>query len=793
MSKLNSTFPRADVNPEDKRKIDWLRRYAKAAFNDSETSASEMFRKAAPKWQENRDYALCRQTTDRYKPILGVDEGDDESWASVDWSVRKIVTKFRDIAINKVLLREFKIVCAPIDPMAKSELDEMYAADKAWIMMKQQAIATGNPDIINSPALMPKTGQPISMEELEMKMKYGAKLNVAIEAEQGVEFVFDYTGFPVYRRTAVEDEHDFGVGGYKEWLDENGMPDGRAVDVRNVVINNCRKRNFKDATHIGEVTEVPFTELSKYFTPVEMEEMAGKCANQYGNPRYIASNSDFNQAYDGFKALVLDLEIKSDDTIVYEKRVDRRGNVKTKRGKFEKRNSKSTIEIDGTTVKKFYPRTIENLYRVKWVIGTDFCYDYGLAFDIKREPIKKFAGRTTFSYHLISYAFDGMRCLSFMDRLRPLIDDYHVTHYKLQNLKNRMVSSGWAIDLDALESVTLQKGGEEMTAKQVLDLFFTTGILVYRGSTIDNTNPNRKPVEALTNSFAAELVELRNELARIVQDMRDVTGLNEVTDGSTPSDRMLNGVAGLANSSTNNALYSLMEADKLLTESYAKGIVQRLQQAVKRGDVEGVIKGLGADAVRHIKVTRDIAPHIWGITFKYKPTDEERQQILQQLNLKDANGQVDPEDICMAYNIDDTKELREYLAYRAKQRMKDAQAAAAANTQMTTKSQQDSAQFTSQLKIQELQVEWKLRTDYLNKQKEWDMKLLETKMSMQGDLDANKHAAGLTSDIISAGSQQAAATGGEGGEEGGDDFSEVPMEDENASLEDVAASQQPMQ
>lgn len=723
----NNLYPRHDVNPKEKQGEKWLLQYAKGAYHDSEKTAENIFWRAATKYQELRDIALGKASTDKYKPLLGLEEGQDESHLSIDWSNRPVASKFRDIALSKIIQRQFRITATPLDSLARSEMDTQLADMQAKIMLKQQAMAMGLGEIAQSPHLLTEPGEPEDLEELEMKATYNMKLNVAIEAEQGIELVFYQNDIELHRKKVIEDLFDLGVGGYKEWIDNNGMVRIRACEMSNMLVSFCRKPDFSDAVHMGEIIEVPLVEISQHFTPAQMEIIANANKGRFGNPQWIGDNSRYNEGFDGFKCQVLDLEILSDDVIVYEKRVDKRGNVHTNKGKWEKRNSDAKVVIDGKEVPKYYPRTITNVYRVKWVIGTDLVYDYGLAHNMKREPSKKLMGRTTFSYHLFSYNYDNMRAQSMMERLRPLYDDYMMTHFKLQNLKNRMIPNGWAIDLDALESVDLKASGEAMKPIQVLEMLFQSGVLVYRGSTLDNSNPNRKPVEPIMNSNHQELIALTNELQRIKMEMTEMIGLNVVTDSSSPSDRMLNGVAAMAQQATNNALYRIMGADKHLLERAAKGVVQRLQIAVKQGDVEGIVRALGEGTVRHLKVTQAIAPHIWGIMIQDIPSDEERQMLLQQLNLKDAQGQVDPEDIVTVYNIHNIKEARQYLAYKSKKRKQEAEQAALQQIEANKQSQIESAQAAEQAKRETLQFEYdlKLRNELAILEKQKEIKLLE--------------------------------------------------------------------
>lgn len=123
-------FPRNDINPASKNE-QWLLQYAKEVWQQK--GNCHIFYNHAEKYRIYRAYAMGMQSIAKYKPIMGVDEQEDTSHWAIDWSVRPIVSKFRDIAISKLLQREYNITATPIDPLAKDEADKYYADIKAQI------------------------------------------------------------------------------------------------------------------------------------------------------------------------------------------------------------------------------------------------------------------------------------------------------------------------------------------------------------------------------------------------------------------------------------------------------------------------------------------------------------------------------------------------------------------------------------------------------------------------------------------------------------------------------------
>jgi hypothetical protein len=243
-----------------------------------------------------------------------------------------------------------------------------------------------------------------------------------------------------------------------------------------------------------------------------------------------------------------------------------------------------------------------------------------------------------------------------------------------------------------------------------------------------------------------EFVALAGDLARLLQEMRDITGLNEVTDGSTPSDRMLNGVASMAMQATNNALYPMLYAEKTLLEKLAKGVIQRLQIAVKNGDVEGIAKALGTGTVKFIKVTDAIAPVVFGIMIEDRPTDEQKQMLMQQLATKDAQGQVDPDVYIKVMNTRNLKQAEMQLAYSVKKKQERDQQRALQLQQANTQTQIQSAQAAEEEKRKTMQMEHEFRMEQIKLEKEMEMqiKLAELQVKAQGNQLAHDAKVGTT-------------------------------------------------
>lgn len=722
-------YPPHDINPRDKD-MNWGIRYAKAAWSDwNYTVPRTCFFNAADKYQELRLYAQGKQPINKYKKLMNVDEQTNNTWLTVDWSVRPIVPKLRDIVISKMIQREYNIVCTPIDPEAKGELDQFYADTKAKIAMRK-VVEQQAPELASHPMLQPQQGDPLDFEELEMRMEFGEQFNRSKDAEQAIQLAFYWNNFRLFRREIHGDWFDCGPSGYKAWLDKDNRPKFRKPNPEAVITNYCRFPDFRDMIHAGEVVDVSLIDLAAMkdddgntvFSDEQIQLIKENIAGNWANPSLVGRNTNYYRPYDKQMVKVLDMQFFSYNELNYERNVNRRGNVMFNEADWEKRNNKKD---------KYLRKRIKVVYEIKWIIGTDLAYDFRLKKDMRRSRDPKKMAETTLDYKFYAPSFYEMRTLSYMERLMPLVDEYQMTNYKIQNALNRMVPNGWWIDLDALENVALNKGGTNLKPVDLLQMFYETGVLAGRSKDVMGDNVNYKPVIPIDNNSYEQLRVMYEHMQIVLAQMQSIIGLNELTDGSTPNPKTLNGVASIAVDSTNNSLYPLQFAERFLVEQLANDVMMLMQQAVKKGPVEGFAKALNTNSLHFIKVSEELPLREYGIMLDEKPTDDQKQLLLMQIQQDQAAGLLDSADALYIMNVYNVKQAQQMLAYKVRKNKEAAEKAKMMINQQTIQGQQQSAMMTEQAKQQTLQMEWSLKMQYMEREKQLEAMLQDRELQIK--------------------------------------------------------------
>lgn len=747
------TYPDPTVDPREKG-YDWILQYVRAMYADSRGYAPmNPVNSWQSKFAEIKMYAMGKQPIDNYKKQLLTNDQQDNSWLTIDWNPLALLPKYREIAISKLLQRKYDMQCFAVDALAKSEEDEYFNKMKVKILARE-ALERAGGNIDDFPQLKPEKGEPEDMDALAMEQEYGYKHIMSMQAELANSLIFQQNNGEEKRKETNQYNFDYGIGGYTTWIDENGLVKFREVDPQMLLLSYCVKPDFSDLTHWGEFKEVYAGDLAPYYTKEQMDTIIKTVAGKWGNSSYFAFNGTGNiyAYYNRWKVLVLDGKFKNWNTTFYKEEIDNRGNVRYNKTKYKDLSvvsiseqtpeNKSLINeweepiedtgYKGQSTPKFGKITKEVVYRFKWVVDTGFMHDYGLSENMNRKQSTWW--ETDLDIQLYAWNFYRMQWAGITERLIPLEDKACLTWFRLQNLTNKLIPYLINIDFNAVESVNFGKGGKKSSPAEIMDFIFSNFVVPYRSTDLLSRNPNYKPVSIEATGQLAAFGQLYDDLQNTIEMMRQVSGLNEITDGSTPNAKNLNGTTEAANISTNNALYLLMNADKQQLMKLADSIVSKVQIAVKLGKVAGYTKALGSDTVSFLEIDPNIQNYEFGIFFENAPTDEERAMFWQSLNQKEYQGLVEPEDKILIMSCRNLKQANIVLAYKIKKRKEAIAAQKMAEIQATQQGQTQGALMIEQMKQQTIQVQLQADLAKITAEYQWQYNI----EGMKKSADANE-------------------------------------------------------
>jgi len=249
-------YPQHDL-PAERKDKNWCMQYAKAAYYDFQYSYPKgVFASNGGDYEKWRMYALGKQPVSIYKKMLGVDQQTNNTWLSIDWSVRAVVSGYRDKAISRLMKEDYGVVATPIDMLAKTEQTEYYSDMKAKLMVREMMIKQ-NPEMASHPLIQLQSGEPMDLEEMQMRVELGEQFNRSKDAEMAIELGLYENNYKTFRRAIYEDLFDYGVAGCKDWLGDDNKAKFRKVNPERVVVSFCKDYTFKDMVHAGAYPEIP--------------------------------------------------------------------------------------------------------------------------------------------------------------------------------------------------------------------------------------------------------------------------------------------------------------------------------------------------------------------------------------------------------------------------------------------------------------------------------------------------------------------------------------------------------
>jgi hypothetical protein len=721
-------FPSHFINPREKGE-EWIYQMVNAIYNEWGCQSIHSFQKGADRYRINSLYSLGKQPTDIYKPFFELSEDESSSYINLDFRPLPVIPKFRRITNNRFSKIDFTINAQAIDPFALDEKSDYEAEERANIRVRTilEELQLSSDVLGNG-----EVDQPKDDEELAIKMEFGYKHNEAIDLERRIDAVFTHER--LREKLSVARDFGFNTGAYclKVSTDPvTGKVEIRNVDIGELVVSPTKDPFFRDIWYVGETILMTIEEIRNRalatgveLSESELEDIAHKNAGRNGNPRYFNHTAVGAFRYDSCKVPVFDVEFLSCDRFYYEKRWDKRGNPVI--GKVSKPGNKAD--------RKYYKDDRTVVYRAKWIPGTKVLFDYGLKNDI---PIRRAQSKweSMLSYKIVAPEFKDMETSPLVENLIPVADQICISWYKLQNVIARARPRGIMIEIGALEDISLGDAGEGgMKAIDVLDMFTQTGVLVYRKISLDGQASNYKPIEELDNGLGQEAAEHFAVIDNYVQKIRDLIGFNDITDGTTPDPKTLNGVASMAAEATNNALHHLFEAEKTLIEMVAEDVAIRVHDSIAWKANSPYQHVLAPDVIKSIKENRVKIHREFSIALEYGSDKFEREKLQTRIEKEQDAGRITLADAIAVERCRNTKQAEQILAYRIKKNMEQASAQKKQEVVANAQAQAQAAQVAEEEKRKTLQFAHQLEMEKIAREEQKETNLLVLEMTLRNNL-----------------------------------------------------------
>jgi len=199
-----------------------------------------------------------------------------------------------------------------------------------------------------------------------------------------------------------------------------------------------------------------------------------------------------------------------------------------------------------------------------------------------------------------------------------------------------------------------------------------------------------------------------------LQMIRDVTGLNEARDGSTPDPNSLVGVQKLAALNSNTATRHILDASLYMYRTLAEGLTYRISDILEYADFKDeFVNQIGKYNVNILQEINELYIYDFGIFIEIAPDEEQKAMLEQNINMALSKGDINLEDAIDIREIRNLKLANQLLKMkriskqeREEQMQMQMQAMA---EQQQLKSQEMTQQVALQKSQQELQGKMQLK------------------------------------------------------------------------------------
>ena len=647
-----------------------------------------------------RLYARGEQSVGKYKNELAVD--GDLSYLNLDWTPVPILPKFVDIVVNGMSDRLFKVKAYSQDALSQSkrskfqEMIEGQMIAKPFLQKIQENTGV-NPFTVDSEEL------PETDEELALYMQLKYKPAIEIAEETAIDTMFDENHYQDIRKRIDYDLTVLGMGVAKTEVLPGAGVKVEYVDPANIVYSYTEDPNFKDCFYWGEIKTVPIIELKKIdqtLTNADLEEIS-----KYGQSWYdyynVAQYYDNDIFYRDTTTLMY-FNYKTTKKVVYKKKIKDSGAISMVE-KDDQFNPPKEMMDEGSFEK--VEKTIDVWYNGVMVMGTNIILKWEMAENMVRP-------KSATQHALPNYVATAPRMYkgvieSLVRRMIPFADLIQITHLKLQQVIAKVVPDGVFIDADGLNEVDLGTGAA-YNPEDALRLYLQTGSVIGRSYTGDGEfNNARVPIQQLTsNSGASKTQMLIGNYNHYLNQIRNVTGLNEARDGSTPDPNALVGLQKLAAANSNTATRHILDGSLYMYRSLAESLSYRVSDVLEYADFKDeFINKIGKYNVSILDDINELYLYDFGIFIEVSPDEEQKSMLEQNIQMALSKGDINLEDAIDIREIRNIKLANQLLKVKRKAKQEREEKMAMQQQAMQAQQQMQSQQLAAQTSMQKMQAE----------------------------------------------------------------------------------------
>ena len=697
-SVINNYFPSQVVSDAEKLSYDYGLKVAKAVESEwfNKDRGYNRYSTNQNNFHNLRLYASGNQSIKKYKDELSIN--GDLSYLNLDWTPVPIIPKFVDIVVNGIAERMYDIKAYSQDPYGvakRTEYMESILGDMQTQEMNDFAAEAFGVNLYeNDPQTLPE-----SQEELDLHMQLTYKQSVEIAEEQAINVLMEGSNYELIKKRFYRDLTVLGIGAVKTAFNTSEGVVIDYVDPADLVYSYTESPYFDDIYYVGEVKTIPVNELAKQFPHLTHEDLEEIVQNKstYTNNYHHGGNT--SREIDNNSIQILYFNFKSYMNEVYKMKETGSGADKA----IEKDDTFNPPADKEGGYERLH-RSIECLYEGAMVLGTEKLLKWEMAKNMMR-PKSDFT-KVKMNYSIVAPRMYKGKIDSLVGRITGFADMIQLTHLKLQQVMSRMVPDGVYLDADGLAEIDLGNG-TNYSPQEALNMFFQTGSVIGRSFTSEgDMNPGKVPIQEITSGSGGNKMQaLIGNYNYYLQMIRDVTGLNEARDGSTPDSKALVGVQKMAAANSNTATRHILNAGLFLTSSVAECLSLRISDIIEYSPTkDAFIQQIGVHNVATLEEISELHLYDFGIFIELMPDEEEKMMLENNIQMSLQQQSINLEDAIDVRQINNVKLANQVLKLRRKKKAEQDQMIQQQNIQAQAQANMEAQQAAAQMEVQKQQA-----------------------------------------------------------------------------------------
>jgi hypothetical protein len=651
-----------------------------------------------------RMYAKGMQPMTQYYKQIGIN--GDASFLNLSKKAISTIPKCIDIICNGMAKRDYSVKAISIDPLSQ-DLKAKYRKAKEEDMDAKEFDEKAKELLNVDGSNFPGEEVPDTIEELDFYLDMEQKQAIEIAEEIALDVIFEENRYSVKTENLIR--KDLCILGIA-WAKHRFLPSKGIiiewVDPINKIQSASIDPFFEDTFYDGEFKKVLISDVLTDYPWLNKEE--------YKDERDQLQNA--SQNWDQYYQIPQNDRMKGTVNLLYFTYRTVRNNAKKVKEKAsgERIVSNADEKFNEANVKgKVDFKRIDLMEEVEFegvlVLGTNVLLKWELTKNMARP--KENYQKLIRQYVGIAPNREGPYIDSLVARMIPVEDKINIIELKAEQIIQKITPDGYQIDVSALADVDLGDG----KVLQVQDHF---NMLMESGSVFINSYNNggdpvgqKSPITELRMGASLDkLRELRNERNTKINELRDVIGLNNATDATSPDKDTLVGLQKLAALNSNIATRHILDGTIDMTLRLNIGASSRLSDLLKYSPLkEGLIRKIGAKSIKVLEVVKDLPLADFGIFLDLALDDEEKAKLEADLSAEVAKGTIYTEDKYRILNIRNLKYAVAYLGILRKKKIKQEEEYKKQAMEQQTQSNIQSAQAAEQAKQQTAQLEGEIK------------------------------------------------------------------------------------